>query len=67
VFEFYDFITLDDGEAPIENLIAYITKNKTVDELKRTFLLQDEKVVYINNTAVKITNRVKWVHLITAI
>jgi hypothetical protein len=54
VFEFYDFITLDDGEAPIENLIAYITKNKTVDELKRTFLLQDEKVVYINNnTAVK--------------
>jgi hypothetical protein len=53
VFEFYDFITLDDGEAPIENLIAYITKNKTVDELKRTFLLQDGKVVYINNTAVK--------------
>jgi hypothetical protein len=53
VFEFYDFITLDDGEAPIENLIAYITKNKTVDELKRTFLLQNEKVVYINNTAVK--------------
>ena len=53
VFEFYDFITLDDGEAPIENLIAYITKNKTVDELKRTFLLQERKVVYINNTAVK--------------
>lgn len=53
VFEFYDFITLDDGEAPIENLIAYITKNKTVDELKRTFLLQDGKVVYINNKVVK--------------
>ena len=53
VFEFYDFITLDDGEAPIENLIAYITKNKTVDALKRTFLLQNEKVVYINNKAVK--------------
>ncbi len=53
VFEFYDFITLDDGEAPIENLIAYIAKNKAVDELKRTFLLQDGKVVYINNIAVK--------------
>ena len=53
VFEFYDFVSLDDGEAPLENLIAYITKNKTVDELKRTFLLQDEKVVYINNTSVK--------------
>ncbi|NOU38388.1 MAG: radical SAM protein [Ferruginibacter sp.] len=53
VFEFYDFITLDDGEAPIENLVAYITKNKTIDELKRTFLLQNENVVYINNAAVK--------------
>ncbi len=53
VFEFYDFITLDDGEAPIENLIAFITKNKTEDELKRTFLLKNEKVVYINNKEVK--------------
>ena len=53
VFEFYDFITLDDGEAPIENLIAYVTKNKTVDELKRTFLLQNEEVIYINNKFVK--------------
>ena len=53
VFEFYDFITLDDGEAPIENLIAYVTKNKTVDELKRTFLLQNGEVVYINNKFVK--------------
>ncbi len=53
VFEFYDFVSLDDGEAPLENLIAYVTKNKTVDELKRTFLLQDGKIVYINNKAVK--------------
>ena len=53
VFEFYDFITLDDGEAPIENLIAFITKNKTEDELKRTFLLKDAKVVYVNNKVVK--------------
>ncbi len=53
VFECYDFITLDDGEAPIENLIAFVTKNKTEDELKRTFLLKDGAVVYINNTFVK--------------
>ena len=53
VFEFYDFITLDDGEAPIENLIAYISKNKTEDELKRTFFLKDGKVVYKNNKTVK--------------
>ena len=53
VFEFFDFITLDDGEAPIENLIAFITKNKTEDELKRTFLLKEGKVVFINNKNVK--------------
>ena len=53
VFEFYDYITLDDGEAPIENLIAFILKYKTEDELKRTFLLKDGEVIYINNKAVK--------------
>ena len=51
VFEFVDYITLDDGEAPIENLLDYIQCNKTIHELKRTFLLQDGKVSYINNTA----------------
>ncbi len=51
VFEFFDFISLDDGEAPIENLIAYIEGTKTVEELKRTFTLVDGKLVYINNKA----------------
>jgi hypothetical protein len=49
VFEFFDFITLDDGEAPIENLIAFIEGKKNVDELKRTFLMLDGKLTYINN------------------
>ena len=53
VFEFFDFITLDDGEAPIENLIAFVTKNKTQEELKRTFLLKNGEVIFVNNTAVK--------------
>ena len=51
VFEFYDFITLDDGEAPVENLFHFIEGRKTIDDLKRTFLLQDGKVTYINNAA----------------
>ena len=51
VFEFYDFITLDDGEAPIENLFAFIEGRKTIEELKRTFTLIDGEVKYINNTA----------------
>ncbi|MBO9562712.1 MAG: radical SAM protein [Niastella sp.] len=51
VFEFYDFITLDDGEAPIENLIHYIEGKKTIEELKRTFTLIDGQVTYFNNKA----------------
>ncbi len=51
VFEFFDFITLDDGEAPIENLIAHIEGTKTVNELKRTFTIVDDELVYINNKA----------------
>ncbi|MBK8520491.1 MAG: radical SAM protein [Chitinophagaceae bacterium] len=51
VFEFYDFITLDDGEAPVEILLQHITGTKTIDELKRTFTLVEGKVTYINNTA----------------
>lgn len=53
VFEFYDFITLDDGEAPIENLIHHITENTSAENLKRTFVLQEGKVIYLNNKAVK--------------
>lgn len=49
VFEFLDFITLDDGEAPFENLIAYIQDNKALHELKRTFTLVDGTVTYFNN------------------
>lgn len=51
VFEFFDFITLDDGEAPIENLVAHVEGTKAVGELKRTFTLIDNKVVYIDSKA----------------
>jgi hypothetical protein len=53
VFEFYDFITLDDGEAPIENVLQHVINGADINTLKRTFLLQNEKVTYINNKAVK--------------
>ncbi len=51
VFEFYDFITLDDGEAPLEILIEHLDGKKSLQELKRTFTLVDGIVTYINNTA----------------
>lgn len=49
VFEFFDFITLDDGEMPIEELISNI-ENPDYNSFKRTFLLEEGNVVYKNNS-----------------
>jgi hypothetical protein len=51
VFEFYHFITLDDGEAPLEILIEHIDGKRSQEELKRTFTLINGVVTYINNTS----------------
>ena len=51
VFEFYDFITLDDGEAPLEILFEHIQGKKEKAELKRCFTLEEGVVKYINNAA----------------
>jgi len=48
VFEFFDFISLDDGEAPIEHIIEYLDGKRPIELLKRTFVLQDKKVSYSN-------------------
>jgi hypothetical protein len=53
VFDYFDFITLDDGEAPIENLIYYLQNKIEQDQLKRTFVLQNNEVHYINNKTVQ--------------
>jgi len=49
VFEFFDFISLDDGELPLELIIENIESGSNT-EFKRTFLLENGKVVYKNNT-----------------
>lgn len=51
VFEFFDFITLDDGEAPMELLVQYLQGEKKQEELKRTFTLVNGQVMYINNNS----------------
>ncbi len=53
VFEFFDFICLDDGEAPIEHLVEYIDGKRQLVDLKRTFALQDGAVQYINGSTSK--------------
>lgn len=52
VFEFFDFITLDDGELPIELLHQHICHSEQNEEsqFKRTFLIEDQKVTYKNNS-----------------
>src|SRR5690606_1004408 len=47
------FITLDDGEAPIVHLLEHLEGKRPVDFLKRTFLLQDGIVTYVNGTFAK--------------
>ncbi|MGL4631407.1 MAG: B12-binding domain-containing radical SAM protein [Leadbetterella sp.] len=47
VFDFFDFITLDDGELPIELLVKSIQGGH---EYKRTFLLENKQVTYHNNS-----------------
>lgn len=49
VFEFFDFITLDDGELPIELLHENIDQPENA-AYKRTLLLENGAVTYKNNT-----------------
>ena len=48
VFEFFDFISLDDGELPLELVHQYVMNGD--GELKRTFILEDNQVVYKNSS-----------------
>ena len=52
VFEFFDFITLDDGELPLELVYESICNSEKNSEIhfKRTFLIENEEIVYKNNT-----------------
>jgi len=51
VFEFFDYITLDDGELPLDLLSNHILnadQNNSIPILKRTFHLKDGEVFYNN-------------------
>ncbi|MCJ7936352.1 MAG: radical SAM protein [Chryseobacterium sp.] len=50
VFEFFDFITLDDGELPLELLCENVHNPDGATEFKRTFLIENQEVVYKNNS-----------------
>lgn len=48
VFKYTDYITLDDGEAPLSILLEHINGQRNQKSLKRTFALVDQKVEYFN-------------------
>ncbi len=50
VFEFVDFITLDDGETPLINLLEHIRGDRDLKNLKRTFCCIDGIVTYQNGS-----------------
>lgn len=50
VFEFFDYITLDDGELPIELLYNSIINGSEFNLYKRTFLLENGEVAYRNDS-----------------
>lgn len=57
VFEFLDFITLDDGELPIElvtsNVLNPHKENPHLGFFKRTYKVENAQVVYVNNSQLK--------------
>ena len=53
VFDFVDYVSLDDGEAPLQILIELLEGNRNVAELKRTYARIEDKVVYHNGAKEK--------------
>ncbi len=51
VFEYFDFILLDDGETPILNLIEYLDGKREKAGLKRTFALENGVVDFLNGSS----------------
>ena len=49
LFEFVDFITVDDGERPLLTLLEYLAQQRPIEELFRTYYLKQGKVIYSNN------------------
>jgi len=53
VFSYFDFITLDDGEAPILHLLEHLQGKRLRTDLKRTFALENNIVTYFNGSKEK--------------
>jgi radical SAM superfamily enzyme YgiQ (UPF0313 family) len=48
IFDYLDFITLDDGERPFLSIVEFLQGKKKKEELTRTFIRIDDEVLYIH-------------------
>lgn len=53
VFDFVDFITLDDGELPLDLLWQHISNPSNNIDLKRTYLCKEGEVLFQNQSSLK--------------
>ncbi|PTN04785.1 radical SAM protein [Mangrovibacterium marinum] len=51
LFNYIDFMTLDDGEAPLLHLLEHLDGKRPAEQLKRCFSCTNGKVVYHNGTS----------------
>ena len=49
VFDYFDYVTLDDGERPLLALLEHLKGDRPRDRLVRTFLRSDDGVRYIDD------------------
>ena len=51
IFEFIDFITIDDGERPLLTLLEHLSNQRPAQDLVRTYRIKDGKVIFTKNQA----------------
>lgn len=50
VFDYFDYVTLDDGELPVLALIEHLQGKRRCEQLVRTFVCKRNRVQFINHT-----------------
>lgn len=53
LFKYMDFVTLDDGESPWLRILEYLQGERALENLQRTFVLQNHSVLYLDNCTEK--------------
>ncbi|MEG1585543.1 MAG: B12-binding domain-containing radical SAM protein [Bacteroidales bacterium] len=53
VFDYTDYILLDDGEAPLKRLMAYLAGDLPESKLMRTYFRKENVVTYVNDPDAK--------------